>query len=388
MTYFLLPWPLGLKGTNRKWGHLTVADMRKQQHWDALRAAEAQGGNIGAAQGKVSNDLCSVDADSDAAADWFLTNNPNLAGSLITKGKDGVNVWVRMIGGYPSSKKFKINGSDWGEWRADGNQTIIFGQHPSGCRYRVVNRAKPSAITFSEIVWPPEIQKKLNCTETTEPSEGRLSNSLSLSVQSESGLPESFSVESIVDRATPTQTGTNNERLFVLARGAKTLEKQRGQKLTKSELDDLFDLWFARSSEFLNPTGPHQASKPGEIKTDYRIEFLRQYQNAKVTLDLDTIDIAWKRALSSELPSEALRFDGPTRMAVALCRELQRLRGTEPIFVPTRKGAKLLGVDSNRTVGAIFQYLAYEGILELVEKGGPGSGKPDKSNRYFYKGKI
>ncbi|MEY4438452.1 MAG: hypothetical protein RL249_864, partial [Actinomycetota bacterium] len=43
---------------------------------------------------------------------------------------------------------------DVGEWRATGGQTVIFGTHPSGCRYRRLVKAVPVQITFAEINWP------------------------------------------------------------------------------------------------------------------------------------------------------------------------------------------------------------------------------------------
>jgi hypothetical protein len=195
----------------------------------------------------------------------------------------------------------------------------------------------------------------------------------------------------VLDQATPLEKGTNNEKLFTLARGVLTLKVQNGREMTSDEVDQLFDLWFVRARSFLNETGPHRMSPPGEIKTDYRIEFLRQLPRAQKPLDLDTIAIAWRNAQNGELPAEALKYDGTTRLVIALCREMQRLQGKEPIFIPTRRGMKLLGVASNHTISNICEFLCRERLLKLHAQGGPTAEDPEmrhKSNRYFYLGKL
>jgi hypothetical protein len=48
----------------------------------------------------------------------------------------------------------KSDGAYWGEFRANGSQTIIHGTHPSGCDYRFLLEAPPVEISISEIVWP------------------------------------------------------------------------------------------------------------------------------------------------------------------------------------------------------------------------------------------
>jgi hypothetical protein len=41
-----------------------------------------------------------------------------------------------------------------GEWRSKGNQSIIYGKHPSGTRYQILTQGKPVTIKFEEIKWP------------------------------------------------------------------------------------------------------------------------------------------------------------------------------------------------------------------------------------------
>ena len=69
----LLPWPLGKKGTKRKWKHLTLEAMS-----DPAYLAKLAKGNIGVAQGSKSNGLCSIDIDHDDEIDGFCGLIPRL----------------------------------------------------------------------------------------------------------------------------------------------------------------------------------------------------------------------------------------------------------------------------------------------------------------------
>jgi hypothetical protein len=115
-------------------------------------------GNIGVAQGNVSNGLCSIDLDIDDEVEGFLTLNPKLRTTLRTKGERGCNVWFRIVGQSCPTAKIKTNdGRRWGEFRGNGSQTIIYGKHPSGCDYRLLFEAPPVQIDISEIVWPKHV---------------------------------------------------------------------------------------------------------------------------------------------------------------------------------------------------------------------------------------
>jgi D5-like protein len=61
-------------------------------------------------------------------------------------------VWIRVEGEYPRPGKLVLAGKPWGEWRADGHQTVIHGRHPSGRDY-TNNNKRPLEIEFSEINW-------------------------------------------------------------------------------------------------------------------------------------------------------------------------------------------------------------------------------------------
>src|SRR6185369_12117120 len=80
--------------------------------------------------------------------------------------KRGCNLWVRINGAYPKSCKLRTGaGADFGEWRADGNQTVIYGEaidrkegETSPTAYKVENRVQPVELAaFDEIKWPVEL---------------------------------------------------------------------------------------------------------------------------------------------------------------------------------------------------------------------------------------
>ena len=150
----LLSIPPGEKGPRLKnWQKLTLADMSPE-----YLAGLNHGDNIGVSLGEVSEGLCTVDCDSDALLEVFLSANPGLRGTLITRGERGGNVWIRIKGDYPRScvLKFRANRKRAGEWRATGNQTVIRGRHPSGVEYKAQLKSLAQC-EFSAISWPAEL---------------------------------------------------------------------------------------------------------------------------------------------------------------------------------------------------------------------------------------
>jgi Bifunctional DNA primase/polymerase, N-terminal len=145
----LLPWPAGSKGDVRKWKHLQLADMDEVSHRTKLERA----GNIGVALGRVSNGLVTIDFDHEDYTEPFLEVNPLLRTTLRTTAQRGCNIWLRCSADYPSSCFLRDqSGNKVGEWRADGNQTIIAGTHPSGVSYRFVVENPVISIDYAEIV--------------------------------------------------------------------------------------------------------------------------------------------------------------------------------------------------------------------------------------------
>jgi Bifunctional DNA primase/polymerase, N-terminal len=122
------------------------------------RAKLERAGNIGIALGQVSNGLVTIDLDEDSYVDAFLEANPPLRNTLRTRARRGCNIWVRCTGGYPASRKLKnLSGDEIGEWRADGNQTIITGTHPEGMPYQFMLESPVITVSYEAIIWPESI---------------------------------------------------------------------------------------------------------------------------------------------------------------------------------------------------------------------------------------
>jgi hypothetical protein len=114
--------------------------------------------NVGVALGKASNGLVTIDFDDECSADCFLEANPLLTTTLRTRGSRGCNIWIRCSGGHPPSQNLKNSpGNEIGEWRADGNQTIISGTHPEGMSYQFVVERPVITVSYDAIIWPESI---------------------------------------------------------------------------------------------------------------------------------------------------------------------------------------------------------------------------------------
>ena len=151
----LLPIPSRKKGPVTKgWQDTNLSQTQKPEYLRRLNQ-----GNIGVLLGTASDGLCAIDIDSDEELEAFLTLNPILPGTLITKGARGAQLWVKVEGQYPPLTKLKTDaGEDYGEWRAGGGQSIIHGIHPSGVHYQRLHDSPPISITFEQIVWPDHVK--------------------------------------------------------------------------------------------------------------------------------------------------------------------------------------------------------------------------------------
>jgi hypothetical protein len=146
----LLPWSKGSKGEPRRWKHLQLELMSDRVHRHRLATAD----NIGVVLGKVSDGLISIDIDRDELVGEFLGLNPSLTDTLRTRGARGCNFWLRMNGDYPKTHKLKDKaGTEIGEFRSDGSQTIIFGTHPSGVSYSFQVEKPAMTIRFDDLTF-------------------------------------------------------------------------------------------------------------------------------------------------------------------------------------------------------------------------------------------
>lgn len=151
-----LPIPRGEKGPRiYGWQKKTLADMENPTYLNSF----IEGGNIGVLLGQPSNGLCVIDIDSDEWVMPFLALNPALAVTLRTRGSRGCSLWLWISGYYPKAGKIKdTKGNAVMEWRADSQQSVIYGLHPNGMTYQRIIEASPVTVAFGEIVWPDGLQ--------------------------------------------------------------------------------------------------------------------------------------------------------------------------------------------------------------------------------------
>ena len=155
----LLPIPRGNKKPVIKgWQSTKLSQMKDPEYLAQLN----HGGNIGVLLG---NGLVTIDLDRDEAVEPFLCINPKLRETLRSRRVRGCNLWVRIKGPYPHSHPLKTrDGRDFGEWRAEGNQTVIYGEaidkkkdEITPTAYKIERHTTPIELSFDEIHWPDDV---------------------------------------------------------------------------------------------------------------------------------------------------------------------------------------------------------------------------------------
>lgn len=347
----------------------------------------AKAGNVGVATGQTSLNLCSIDLDDDQTGADFLELNPALKPTFRTKGRRGFNLWVRIIGAFPSGFIIKRNGGKVGEFRSNGLQTIVHGTHPEGMPYRWIVRAPALEVTYQSIVWFDPAPKAYTLhdqegiaqrdreTEDTDDSEEvvRVGGCVIKSLKRASTC---YTIPSIVEECLPCEANRNHWLLHKLNRGIRALELQEGVTYGQDKRTPIFDLWYqaALKTGFLR-----------ESRTEYLFEFMKS-TNVKTPLGADGISAAFERAKTEQQPKEAAQFaDAPAiQLLVALCYQAQIIAGSEPFFLSARKAASLLGA-SPRSCATWLAGLCTVGVLELVTKGGQTKETVRMASRFKYK---
>lgn len=381
-----IPWPRGVKATKRKWGHLRADDMT------ANYLAKLHHGNIGVALGSVSGGLCAIDIDNDDFVSIFEQANPWTATTLQTHGSRGRVFWVRFTGNYPQKSKYlkTSTGVDVGEFRSNGNQSIVWGIHPDTKEpYQRIRNSPVAQIDFAEICWPagvvaPPLQSGRDDEMKSRGAEDAvfaLSLPCSIPVNQSNlvpcayggdGLPDAM--RTIVDNFLPVGSGRNNWLLFQIARRLKFLEG-----IKPAILSAAFDRWYEQAAArgFL---------KRDETKDDYAGKFWLALDNAKTAPQI--FESAVKLARSSTLPPEAGVFESESgKLVAAICYQMHlQVPDGDPWYLPTRKGQAALGIHWTTVAG----HLARLRGLEIIVPSSPFRNSHDPSlrraTRYVWRG--
>lgn len=376
----LLPWPLGQKATGRRWAHRTLADMVRAAY---LRDLET--GNIGVALGTKSEGLCSIDWDDDLWMEPFLALNPALRETLRTRGARGCNFWLRCIGTFPGPCKLKADGKEVGEWRATGNQTIISGQHPSGCEYTFVVEKPPVAIDFPAIVWPEGVSvprlREVLIVHSNSCHPGTQCTQLPQETQETYAVCVSAFLFDVAEFV-PTARKQSDGFLWLMARQVRGWERDNGRKADRREQDTLFDAWWPLAQPHVDPAMDYFT---------FHAKWIAACRIAVCPRDETPLVSAWRAALKEPLPPEASLTYGSVPMGremqllVALCYQLQKLRGEKPFFLGSRDAAALLGHSNHTTVFCWLESLSDpHGKLGVLKKERIGSQAARLVNEWLY----
>jgi hypothetical protein len=198
------------------------------------------------------------------------------------------------------------------------------------------------------------------CTEETEGTEATDDTKETEVITPGAWVFQIRTLDDAIRRARPNKTHENNNCLFVLARGVKALEAQAG-KFAPEQHREAFDRWCDAAKPNL---------RQGQSKEDYWMEYLNAYSRAKYPLGSPTLAEAWRLAQAQPLPPEAKQFDHPQRrLLVALCRQLQILKGSRPFYLSARTCATLFGHKNHTTAWTWLNALRVLRIIEVAEAG-------------------
>lgn len=345
------------------WQNLNAKTMQNAKH---LKQVEKMT-NVGVLLGNASGGLCVIDFDADGEDQKFLAFNPSLQKTLRTRGRRGSSLWVRISGEIPRPAKLTCKGEDIGEWRADGNQSIISGLHPeTGKAYRMLNSAKPVEIPFAKIVWAdyaPFSRSSNDCDDSSEQAHNDYMPALICDAP--------FTEKELVRKYACKNSHTSHRRLFNLARGVKTLERRSGGDFSEDDFQRVFSKWYKISQPYLRRGS----------REKYFEEFLTAYDCAERGLDENILTMAWQKAQTAPLPQAASKFKSATmKKLIALCFQLQALVGEAPFHLACRSAAELLKVSA--TQGArLLNTLTRRKVLSVVERGG---AKTNRASRYRF----
>ena len=363
-----LGWPLGTKGTKRRWKHLKQADMTPAY----LKRLE--GGNVGVAFGAISADadgrvLAGIDLDRADVVEAFLAANPRLRCGWLSRGRpDRLLVIVRIVGPYPKNCDL-VDGNQKpvGEWRVDGSQSIIPPSlHPDTDKpYELVSAQPPVVLSFAEINWPAGVSLSDHQDSSNDPTTHLLSSTEYPETVSQERIGEPYSktvsgnrnrdYESLVSPFVVLARGQSNRQLMGLARRVKQLV------LTGQPMDcrAIFLTWWAASAANVDP----------QITADEFMErFIYTVENSTGGTDLATL---WHQAGDVAAPGSEKLLDDRLKRLAGLCHLLHQAnlaKGHDGFHLSCRTAAGLFGVkpmDAWRWLGC----LSKNGLLEQVKKG-------------------
>lgn len=310
--------------------------------------------------GRVSGDLICRDFDEAGSYERWAAAHPDLAAQLPTvKTGRGYHVYATC----PEARSATLPD---GELRSDGNYVVLPpSQHESGAVYTWI--IEPSAGVpvvaldpKDQIMGRPETETQRHRDPETQMASESLSLCLSVSDPA---------VQRAITRTLPTHEGGRNRCVFRLARELKAI-----RALDDAPLQALQPI----AREWHRQALPVIGTKPYD---ETWADFAHAWPRVRTPAGHGVLESAFARAKALPLPAGAARYECEhTRALIALCAELQRLRGQEPYYLSCRSAARLLGID-HHTASRRLGMLVADGVLIVAEP-----GTTTRATRYEYAG--
>ncbi len=330
--------------------------------------------NIAIVCGAASGGVAVRDFDIPGAYEKWAGENVELSRTLPTvKTSRGHHVYFR------SSARVNLTKLEDGEVRGEGAYVVAPPSiHPSGCTYRWEVPISGSIPVISDdefttffpsrelTISHPNSHSSAHCTEedrrSTEEdrraqkrteaiyvSRGKDSNELT-----NSDANQSYLIGQAVLASLPTEEGQREKKLFELARRLLAIFPRNTPRL---DLAVPFEKWWEEAQSVI-------ATKEKEISME---AFFRCWEKANTPLE-DPIPICIERAKESPMPEWTSILSTPECLLLGgVCRELQRLSGSEPFFIPCRSVERYMGVPY-RTAATWLSLFVRLNVLEIVEK--------------------
>ena len=192
-------------------------------------------------------------------------------------------------------------------------------------------------------------------------------------------------VEDAIAATIPSGPGFRNGQIFVFARYLKGMPQYGNSEV--GALKPVLVEWHRRALPFIG------TKDFGETWRDFVVAWGR----VKSPISHGPLALIVQAALSKPAPQAADRYDTPDlRALVAVCAELQRIHGEEPIFLTCRDAAQYVG--GNRAAFRIWNRhlnrLVADKVLRLHQQGGwmkrdgTSVGKSHRASEYFYLGDM
>jgi hypothetical protein len=331
---------------------------------------------IGIVGGQVSGGLLVRDFDRQASYDAWALRQPTLAKTLPTViSQRGAHVWFRCKGYMRDDARTFVRQLGDGELRGDAHIIVAPPSlhELSGLPYRWL--VKPNGhipeIALHDFGFTPPVGAVTHAISVLHGSAGSLA-----SVPLPPARPPA-SVSECIRRTLPDGQGQRHRQIFELARWIKAIPELAN--LDARDLEDHVRDWYAQALPVI------RTKDYAETWKDFRSAWLR----IRIPAGAGSLNSASVRAMSSPLPPEVAQFKVPQiQLLVALCRELQRERGTEPFFLSCRDAAASLGLTGKNPHVTAWRYLNTLCEAGVLRKGKAGSQRDRKANEYRYLGTL